>query len=258
MQELNVWFFNIKLSLSVSKSKFMLFGTQSHLTNFGNTQVQHRDQHLEQCSTYKFFVNMLDSCVNFQVHVDYMKSKTLGKVRLLYHVRHIIDRDTAMLLYKMLILPVYDYCGHIYYPLGPNIFDTLQKLQNSALHAIVRAEPWTSIDTLLIDAQMSHLNTCCKLHVAEQMFNFVNGNYPEACSELFESLNEHRIHTTRFVTEDLLIVPKRRLVLTECCIRYFGVVVWNFTPDNLRKAPTHEIFEHRVLQYWTVEQMSHL
>ena len=119
----------------------MLFGTSHQLHNFEDVSVTHQDTELEKCTKYKYLGIMLDSRLTFEEHVNYIKSKTIGKIRLLGRIRHIIDRDTALLLYKTLIVPIYDYCDHIYFPISVNNADSLQKLQNIALRSIVRAEP---------------------------------------------------------------------------------------------------------------------
>ena len=135
----------------------MLFGTPAQTKAYSHIKVQHREHQLEQCSTFKYLGIVLDSNLNFNAHAEYMKSKTIGKIRLLGRVRNTIDRDTAELLYKTLILPIYDYCDYVYYPLGVNSTDTLQKLQNIALCVIVKAEPRVSTDRLHTGAQMPRL-----------------------------------------------------------------------------------------------------
>ncbi len=195
---------------------------------------------------------MLDSRLTFQAHTDYMKSKTFGKIKLLGRVRNIIDKETALLLYKCLILPIYDYCDYVYYPLGANSIDVLQKLQNVALRTIICAEPCTSTETLHTTLQLPHLTNRRKFHVAVQMYDFVSGNCPEACANLFTQLNTHRQRCTRSEQDDLLVVPKRRLVTTERSICYYGVVVWNSIPDNIRKSPSREIFKARLQTLWQI------
>ena len=193
----------------------MLFGTPAQLKAYDGLQVFHRNQQLTPCTTFKYLGIMLDPNLNFSAHIEYMKSKTLGKIRLLGRVCNIIDRSTAELLYKTLILPIYDYCDYVYYPINVNSIDILQKLQNVALRVITRSEPRASTNSLHIDAQMPHLTHHCKLHVAEQRYKFVNGNCPDQCTTMFQSLNEQQTRSTRSENEDLLVVLKRRLVLTE-------------------------------------------
>ena len=143
----------------------MLFGTKQQIVNFETVNVVHRGIEFERCIKYKYLGIVLDSRLTFEEHANYIKSKTIGQIRLLRRIRHIIDRDTAMLLYKTLIVPIYDYCDHIYFPLSVNSADSLQKLQNIALRTIVRAEPCTSTNSLHTSANAStgpqKKTTCC-------------------------------------------------------------------------------------------------
>ena len=161
-----------------------------------------------------------------------------------------IDRNTAELLYKTLILPIYDYCDFVYYPIGANSIDNLQKLQNIALCVITKAEPRASTDIIHADARMPHLTQHLELHVAQQMHKFVNKNCPNSCSDLFESLNEQRVRKTRSEVQDLLLVPKRRLVFTERGIRYYGVLIWNAIPNNIRRVPSQREFKTQLMEHW--------
>ena len=61
MHELDVWFSSNKLSLNVSKSKLMLFGTQQQLCNLDTVNVIHRGTELEKCTKYKYLGIFLDS-----------------------------------------------------------------------------------------------------------------------------------------------------------------------------------------------------
>ena len=69
-------------------------------------------------------INRLES------HVKYLKSKLYAKIKLLGRVRTLLNRSTAMTIYKTLILPVLDYCDHVYFGISSQDREALQKLQN--------------------------------------------------------------------------------------------------------------------------------
>ena len=215
VKQLDLWFCTNKLSLNTSKSKLMFFGTQNQLAACSDITVYHFNHSLEHCSVYKYLGIMFDARLTFQDHVEYMKSKTYSKIKLLGRVRNIIYRDTALLLYKCLILPIYNYCNYIYFPLGANCTDVLQKFQNIALRSIIRAEHRTSTDILQNTLQMPRLSNRRKYHIAFQMYDYVNGNCQQECSNIFSILNTSRQHSTRSETQDLLAVPRCRLATTE-------------------------------------------
>ena len=251
MSELDTWFCSNKLSLNTSKSKLMLFGTQPQLTMFQDVSVTHRGLALEKCHKFKYLGVMLDSRLTFEEHVTYMKSKTIGKIRLLGRIRHIIDRETAVMLYKTLILPIYDYCDYLYYPLGTTTSDSLQVLQNTALRTIIRAEPRTATDILHAQVQMPRLDLRRKIHVAEYMYKIMNDMCPPECSIQFTCLNLIRTRSTRSEDDDLLVIPSRKLVTMERSLRYFGAVIWNSIPLAIRNLPTRNEFKRVLTDFWT-------
>ena len=77
-----------------------------------------------------YHLQILGNNAGFETHTSSMKAmkaKTIGKIKLLGRVRNIIDRETALLLYECLIIPIYDYCDYVYFPLGAKSIEVLRK-----------------------------------------------------------------------------------------------------------------------------------
>ncbi len=196
---------------------------------------------------------MLDARLTFEEHANYIKSKTFGKIKLLGRIRHIIDRDTAMLLYKMLIVPIFDYCDYIYYSLGAVSAENLQKLQNTALRCIIRAEPRTAIQQLHTTTQMPRLDIRRKIHVAEYMYCIMNGQCPPEIQELFTRLDDIRQRSTRSENKYLLAIPFHHLSTTGRSLRIYGAIIWNSIPDSIKLEPNKKLFKASLTAYWLNE-----
>ena len=97
---------------------------------------------------------------------------------------------------------------------------------------------------------MPHLEVRRKIHVAEQMYDIINGNHPQECKDLFAHLNSTKIRNTRTESENLLVIPKRKLVTTERCIRYFGAIIWNSIPCYMRQLPAKALFKAAIRAPW--------
>ena len=108
----------------------MIFDTSNQISNVGKLDLKYGGVYLEQVESFKYLGMVLDSRLIFAEHIDYLNSKTYARIRLLGRVRHILDQNTALTLYKTLILPVYDYCNFIYFGINCSDKETLQKLQN--------------------------------------------------------------------------------------------------------------------------------
>ena len=90
--------------------------------------------------TFKYLGVVLDQNLNFSSHIEYLTSKTLGKIGLLGKVRYFVDFETSLTLYKTLILPLYDYCDYSYHCLSQRDSYTLQKLKNCSLRQVLKCE----------------------------------------------------------------------------------------------------------------------
>ena len=73
--------------------------------------------------------------------IDYFPLRTTNKQGLLYKTRWLFDKSTALMLYKSLITPHYDF-GAIIYEVAANYqLQRLQVIQNAAAHMILLADP---------------------------------------------------------------------------------------------------------------------
>ena len=93
---------------------------------------------MERVDSFKYLGVMLDCKLTLSEHVTYIKSKMYAKIKLFGGVCHILDINSATMLYKTLILSVYDYCDFIYYAI------TSKAEENCAFHIILRVEKLTS------------------------------------------------------------------------------------------------------------------
>ena len=113
MKELHTWFTANKLSLNVTNSNLMFFGTHHQLSSTKDIIVENEGCELEWVETVKYLGLKLDSKLTFTAHVDYVRSKTIGKVKLLGRISGVLDRAVSVTLYKTLILPIFDYCDYV-------------------------------------------------------------------------------------------------------------------------------------------------
>ena len=79
-----------------------------------NTVVYAGENTLECVKQVKYLGVILVPHLTFHAHCDYIKLKTLGKIGALGRIRSIVDHKTSLMLYKTLVLPLFDYCDLVY------------------------------------------------------------------------------------------------------------------------------------------------
>ena len=93
----------------------MLLGTPGMLSKMTNVELDIEGIQVEKVTTFKYLGIKLDHRLSFKDHVAYIKGKTFAEIRLLGRLCRNLDLETLMLLYKTLILPVFDYGDVIYH-----------------------------------------------------------------------------------------------------------------------------------------------
>ena len=74
----------------------MLFRIPGRLKIMENIMVYVGENTLERVETFKYLGAMLDPQLTFKAHCEYVKSKTLGKVRALGRIRNFVGHETAV------------------------------------------------------------------------------------------------------------------------------------------------------------------
>ncbi len=131
----------------------MIFGTQHKIDSIGDINIMHGTHRLEKVNKYKYLGLVLDPKLTFHEHVAYIKSKTYAKIKLLGRLQNIIVHDTALTIYKTLILPNFDYCDYLMVNISKQDAESLQKLQNCAFRSILHVN-------CLISTAWTHTTLC--------------------------------------------------------------------------------------------------
>ena len=184
--------------------------------------------------TYKYLGMMLDPTLKFDKHVDYMKRKLVGRLRMLSNVRPIMKQETALHLYKTLLVPILDYCDIVYDCLTKYNSDILQKLQNGACRIILRKGKRTSTSEMHIKLKLNHLVDRRHLWTMEYMYKIVHGLLPKEVCDLFKLVRDTHSRTTRASTGLDLTLPSLETCKKD--LKYRGPLYWNMVDLGIHQS----------------------
>ncbi len=140
MQTIAYWMKENRLSLNVSKTKLMLVGSKPKLQRCVNLSISLNGKTVETVGVFKYLGMIIDSQLHFHQHVDYVVDKTTARLGLLYKTRWLFNQQTALMLYKSIISPHFDY-GSVIYEVAPIYqLSRLQIIQNAAARLILLEE----------------------------------------------------------------------------------------------------------------------
>ena len=96
----------------------MIFRAAGQLQHMQHVKVQVGNTEITRVENYKYLAMKLDTRLIFSDHISYTKGKTLPKIKLLGRLNNILDADTLLMLYKAIIVPIFDYGDVIYHNLN--------------------------------------------------------------------------------------------------------------------------------------------
>ena len=157
LQSVSYWMHENRLNLSVKKLKFILIRSKIRLQRAPAIGLNLNGQIVNCVDEFKYLGMHFDKHLQFHSHVDKVVDQATNKLSLLYKIRWLFDQQTALTLYKSLIVPHFDFGSIIYEVALQYQLCRPQVVQNSAARLILVTEPtcpvyqlheWLGLDTL--------------------------------------------------------------------------------------------------------------
>ena len=186
----------------------MLFGTRQVLSHLENIEIKFEEHTRKLVNTAKYLGITLDSLLTFKEHVASVSGRTVGKIKLLGRISGFIPQQTNLMLYKTLILPIFDYCDFVWDCLSQHDAQTLQKLQNMALKNVPQVDQLTLMIAVHETVALPYLHIRQKQHTAGMMYKVSNDQVPEGVKILFRHVQNVSTRITRQSQSNNFCIPR--------------------------------------------------
>ena len=235
VNEFKQWCDVNELTINVSKTKVMAFATRSKTKKCKDVNIVVGSDKLKVVPSYKYLGMTLDSTLNYSNHISSVIRMVSHKMTLLAKLRKYLTNEVAVLIYKTMLLPYFDYADVIFHK--ANVKDTgkLQTLQNKCLRICLRKERRFSTDGAHKEANVPFLTDRRTAHVNNFMF----------IRKRNKSLINNKEIRTRAHDAPLFNVEMPRCETFKRSVGYFGSSQWNNLPVVMRNTETYLGFKHK-------------
>ena len=224
------------LHINVAKTKSMLFGTARRIKNAGEIVMKLKGLALQQVPSYRYLGVTLDATLSFKQHLAGVTRTVSHKVYVLSRVRKFLTTRTAMMVYKSMIMPYFDYAD-IVYEKAPGVdLEKIQRLQNRALKVCLKVGKFEETEVIHRRAKIPLLSNRRKEHLL---------NYMYKQKELGLNLSVNRVNT-RSAGAPKFVLPSPNLQCYKGSIEYSGAKAWNSLPIGYRQVPTYKSFKAKI------------
>ena len=233
LNKFSKWCAANKLTLNVSKTKLMTFGTRNMVKKAKDTVVKIGGTPLQIVPTYKYLGVTLDATLTFDKQVKSTISMVAFKTNLLARIRKYVKESVAIKIYKSMILPYFDYGDVIYNSACKDGLDKLQRLQNRCLKICKHVHVRYSTKELHAETKMPMLDVRRTAHINNFMFKRL---------EKLDLVDDRNIRT-RAHDAPLFKVKVPKCEAYKRSVEYAGSLQWNNLPSRMRNIDSYDSFK---------------
>ena len=254
LRKIYIWLTSNKLTLNISKSKFMIFSNQRK--NRRDIKVKFNNKNLEQCCTYKYLGIVIDDKLDWRAHIEYICKKVSKGCGALAKLRHSVSFEVLKEVYYALCYSYLRYGIMIWGNAAESIIDPIQILNHRAARIMTFA-PFGRIDLSPI---LSYLNILdikdiCLLETVKFLYKKRNNLIPLQFQNHFSNINENLVHPRNFrsSTKNVQIL-ERKTCYGEKSLQYRAPKLWSDIPENIQNCESYSTFKKQMKKYLLIHQ----
>ena len=227
LQDLNTWCDESELTLNANKTEYVIFASKQAKTKAPKIEIKIGTHALNEVDSYKYLGTTLDATLNGSKQLDKLNAHIAYKLTTFRKIRRYMSEKTAILIYKVMILPILDYNDIIYGLLSKQQTTKLQRIQNRALRTVFMGKK-LGTQEMHDRAKVDYLAVRRDSHMLALMFD--RAGTPDYTDNVDRK--------TRQADAPLLKVPQPKTSKLKQAPIYRGAIMWNKLPAPARKAKT--------------------
>ena len=145
LQALDKWMSHNKLLVNYDKTVSMLLGTRHMLSKCDALNLKIRDIRIDKVKNTKYLGINIDNELRWDVQIENMCQKLSKLIGFLGRLRHVTNESSLNTIYKIVILPHFDYGDVVWQSASKKYLFPLQKLQNRAGRIVMKVNPFSHV-----------------------------------------------------------------------------------------------------------------
>ena len=236
------------LTVNTSKTKIMLFGSRNKIKNAYKPEIFINNEKLQMVPTYKYLGVNLDQTLDFNYHLDKLINNISFKLYMFSKIRRFLNEKCAIIIYKTMLMPFFDYCDVVYMYSGQKELQKLNRHHQRGMKISVNGGYQLEEDELYIKCKLSKLEIRRKVHLRNFMFKMKKKN----CN-LVDNTGMP-VHT-RLHDGPVFKVTHPNSDLIKRSVMYSGALEWNNLDSEIRNIDDIVLFK-RKQKFWMLESFS--
>ena len=202
----------------------------------------------------KFLCVMVDDMLSWGDHIQYIRGKICKGLSIICKTRKFVNKQTLITLYYCFIYPYLAYSIEVWGLTFKTYLTKLMTLQKKIVRIVGLADRNAHTDPLFQEYKIMQLMKIHAYKVALAMYQVKLHHAPLVFVELFQENEQVHPHNTR--QSDHFHVPAVNTDYMKRCIRYKGVIIWNYVSKHVTYDCSFLSFK-KALKHWIILDTSH-
>ena len=228
------WCDRNQLTMNIKKTKYVTFGMKSQTRRVHNHDLFIQNVKIDRVNSYKYLGMILDMNLNYNSHLENCLKLISHKAFLLSKIRRYINFNTAVTIYKTMILPIIEYGNILYNDSNQKLLNDLQVAQNRILRTCIYENRYIRTALLHHRCNLAKLKDRRMLHLSLFMYKQQDN---------VDIVNNRNVRT-RAHDAILFTTIKPNNESYKRNIFYKGAINWNNLPVIERNIPTYVKFKN--------------
>ena len=244
LEIINNWFQTNLLSLNVSKTSYIIFSNNK----IPDINICIQDACLSRQFDTKFLGVILSANLKWNKHIEVVSNKISKNVGIISKVRHIIPPHLTRSLYLTLVEPYISYCNLVWSShKNTEILNCVLKLQKRYVRLITFSDYSAHSKPLFLKLNILTVYQIYNSQLAIYMYKIQNNLIPRLGHHHF--ISNMAIHDYNTRSNHHLHIPYCRTKMRQNTIQFQGPKLWNLLPEEIKSAPSVNIFKKRIRTY---------
>ena len=214
LQDVYQWLCINKLSINITKTKFMIFQSRQKYLQNSDIQIKIKNKPVGQVCSFNFLGIILDQHLNWNEHINHTSITISRYVGIFCKLKHYLPLYILRTLYNSLVLPQLTYRILAW---GTNQLH-LFKLQKKAIRIVTNSKFNEHTEPLFKALNLLKLEDLYKLSILKFYFKYCHNLLPFHFQN-FNLLQRSEIHSLNLLCKTMLNTPKTRTKLAEGSLR---------------------------------------
>ena len=223
LRKFTMWTNVNKLTVNEDKTQYIIFRAPKAKLPIPLPGIYLNCKLITKVESTKFLGIVLDECLNWTKHINYIKNKIAKNIGIICKARQVFESSTLLKLNYSFVYPYLIYCIESWGHACKTHLDCLLKLQKRILRIIMSLSHRHPTSPIFINLKILNIYEIIFFYTAVFIFKFKKGLLPSIFCDFFSYCNNP--YNTR--QQNHFSLPRMRTEFSKRRIRYTGVKLHN-------------------------------